>query len=464
VLLVVAPRNAFGAWEAVVGECLSNEADGPRSERFVALTGGESTIVETLARGNRRLVISYDQLVRVESAIAELLSLKRVHLVLDESHRMKAGLASRRGAVLLRLAHLAMRRDLLSGTPMPQSSADLSSQLDFLWPGAGLGARIAVGETPNRVLRGLYVRTTKQQLGLEPRKRVPVQVSLTPAHLAFYAVVKDEVRSRASELRRGRSAFALAKARSSVMRLLQCAVNPSDVAVSLLREGEPVNSALLRSVISEGPSARVEAAIELVERLVSERRKVLVWTIFTSTLQLLARRLSHFYPAVIYGQTELGDESDDESRQGQILRFKSDPQCKVMIANPAAASEGMSLHMHCHDAVYVDRSYNATHFLQSIDRIHRLGLPQGTETTIYVMENKLPLGVGSIDASVARRLAKKIRAMEKLLEDPDLHELALDEEETPIALEASIDLRDIDDLIEEIERQGPPALGADSIV
>jgi hypothetical protein len=54
--------------------------------------------------------------------------------------------------------------------------------------------------------------------------------------------------------------------------------------------------------------------------------------------------------------------------------------------------------------------------------------------------------------------------MEKLLEDPDLHELALDEEETPIALEASIDLRDIDDLIEEIERQGPPALGADSIV
>jgi hypothetical protein len=191
---------------------------------------------------------------------------------------------------------------------------------------------------------------------------------------------------------------------------------------------------------------------------------VLVWTIFTSTLQLLARRLSHFYPAVIYGQTELGDESDDESRQGQILRFKSDPQCKVMIANPAAASEGMSLHMHCHDAVYVDRSYNATHFLQSIDRIHRLGLPQGTETTIYVMENKLPLGVGSIDASVARRLAKKIRAMEKLLEDPDLHELALDEEETPIALEASIDLRDIDDLIEEIERQGPPALGADSIV
>jgi hypothetical protein len=112
----------------------------------------------------------------------------------------------------------------------------------------------------------------------------------------------------------------------------------------------------------------------------------------------------------------------------------------------------MSLHMVCHEAIYVDRSYNATHFLQSVDRIHRLGLPPGVLTRVHVLENALPFGVGSVDVSVARRLAKKIRAMEQLLQDPDLNDLALDEEEAEGATEESISLEDIDDLVRELEQ------------
>lgn len=123
----------------------------------------------------------------------------------------------------------------------------------------------------------------------------------------------------------------------------------------------------------------------------------------------------------------------------------------------------MSLHMQCHDAIYVDRSYNATHFLQSIDRIHRLGLPAGTQTTIYVLENTLPPSVGSIDVSVARRLGAKIRAMEQLLQDSDLHELALDEESMTGSLEDSIDRQDIEDIIAELEGRAAPISEGDTI-
>jgi len=450
-VLVVAPRNAFPAWESVIEECLLPSADASLLEPFTVLSGGESKIDDLLTSGKSRYVISYDQLVRVDGIVENYLSINKVHLILDESHRMKAGTLSQRGAALLRMGHLAVRRDILSGTPMPQSSQDIQSQLEFLWPGAGLGSRIATGETPRSVLGNLYVRTTKAQLGLPDRRRRPVPVRLTDAHLAFYAVLRDDVRAQASVLRAGNSAVALINARRSVVRLLQAAVNPELVVESLQQNTDPTKAGLLQAVLEEGPSARIRAAADLAQELVRQGKKVLIWTIFTPTINQLKNLLSHLQPALIYGQIGMGDETDDDTRQGQIRRFKTDSSCMVMIANPAAAAEGISLHMHCHDAIYVDRSYNATHYLQSIDRIHRLGLPPDVETTIYVLQNKLPSGVGSIDLSVSRRLATKIRNMERLLADPDLHELALDEENAPLAIEDSIDAKDIDDLVAELE-------------
>lgn len=457
-LLVVAPRNAFMAWEEVIDECLTEHAPGYTREPFVQLVDGEARIAELLSANPKRMLISYDQLVRVESQIEELLSRQRVHLILDEAHRMKAGTASRRGAVLLKIGYLAVRRDILTGTPMPQRPADMQSQLDFLWPGAGLGGRVSAGEAPRSVLGNLYVRTTKRQLNLGPRDRLPVPVTLTDAHLAFYAVLKSDVHAQASLLRHGRKGFNIIRARRSVMRLLQASVNPLLLASDFEAIADAGRSELLQAVIAEGPSARVLKAVELARQLAEEGRKTLIWTSFRSTIEQLRALMPELELAVIDGSTGIGDEDDDATRQGQIRRFKDDPNCKVMVANPAAASEGMSLHMVCHDAVYLDRSYNATHYLQSIDRIHRLGLPDGVRTRIHILQNRLPPDVGSIDMSVARRLGIKIRQMEEMLGDEDLHELALDEENTVNNLEDAIDTRDILDLLDEIEGSAPSEL------
>jgi SNF2 family DNA or RNA helicase len=456
-MLVVAPRNAFPAWADVVQDCLQESAPEDIRSPITPLVGGAAHIAEQLREGGHRFIISYDQLTRVELLLRELLTKRRVHLILDESHKVKDA-GGKRGRTIMRLGHLAVRRDILSGTPMPQSATDLQSQIDFLWPGGGLGSRIGRGETPRQVVEGLFVRTTKSQLDLPPRERTPVPVQISEAHLAFYSVLRHDVFAKASVLRRGGTGVALKKARQSVVRLLQAAANPAVVASFVAESGEDDGrSQLLRSVLQEGPSARILKTVELARSLASERRKSLIWTIFTPTLRTLVRLLADLNPAVIYGATNVGDEDDDSTRQGQIRRFKTDPTCMVMIANPAAAAEGMSLHMQCHDAIYVDRSYNATHFLQSVDRIHRLGLPQDVITRVHVLENVLPFGVGSIDASVARRLKVKIRAMEELLQDRDLHELALDEEESEGAVDESISPEDIEDLVRELEGRSAPA-------
>ena len=40
----------------------------------------------------------------------------------------------------------------------------------------------------------------------------------------------------------------------------------------------------------------------------------------------------------------------------------------------------------CHHALYLDRTFNAAHYLQSEDRIHRFGLSANQETRIEVVE------------------------------------------------------------------------------
>ena len=130
-LLVVAPKNAFPAWDEVLEDCLIETAS------FVRLTRGEATIRSALSDSPRFAIISYAQLINAEDPVTEYLHRESVHLVLDESHRIKSGHWAQSASAVLRIGPLATRRDVLSGTPMPQSTNDLIPQFDFLWPAHG---------------------------------------------------------------------------------------------------------------------------------------------------------------------------------------------------------------------------------------------------------------------------------------------------------------------------------------
>lgn len=112
---------------------------------------------------------------------------------------------------------------------------------------------------------------------------------------------------------------------------------------------------------------------------------------------------------------DAGDENDDETREGKIKLFHDDRNTMIMVANPAAASEGVSLHRICHHAIYLDRTFNAAQYLQSEDRIHRLGLPMNQDTTIEIVECR-----GTVDETVRSRLNYKVSIMARALEDSNL--------------------------------------------
>jgi hypothetical protein len=452
-LLVIGPKSAFPAWQDAVSDCMDPAVSVEGAEPFAVLDGGIRELDLALRSGRTRFLMSYDLMVRQTDLLAGYLARQPVHLVLDEAHRMKAGLGSQRGAFLINAATLPIRRDILTGTPMPQGPGDLAAQLAFLWPGLGLELQVNRGTPPRDVLGQLYVRTTKQELEIPPAKRHFLQVEMSPGQQALYGIVRSEsLRQLTRAIRaQGRSDEDFIRARRSVMRLLQLSTNPLLALQSMAGDVTGLSSGIIDQVLTEGPSLKMQAVEAHVRELAAAGRKTVVWTIFTDTLHELERMLADLNPVTLYGGVPSGEVTDIGTREGRLKRFHNDPACQVLIANPAAAGEGISLHRVCHDAIYVDRSYVSTHYLQSIDRIHRLGLPPNTETNIFIYQTKAPIGLGSIDYSVSRRLATKIRGLQQLLDDPDLHELALDEENADDPIDYDVELQDLVDLVAELE-------------
>ena len=457
-LLVIAPKNAFDAWDEVIQDCITDQAEDWVQQSFVRLEGGQDELAHLLRDGGNRFLMTYERLVRNVPIVSAALASQDTHLILDESHRIKAGDMSRRGQAALAIAPLPVRRDILTGTPAPHSIGDLTPQLDFLWPGMGLGRRVLDGVPPREIINNLYVRTTKHELGLPPVTRRFVHVEMSEAQLALYGVIKSHALEQLGLLRRG-GQIDLVRARRSVMRLLQVSANPVIAAINMggaqeLRGSD--DEKLLAAVIEEGDSPKILDTCHRVRSLARGGRKTVVWTIFRDTINRLEAHLADLRPAVLHGGIPTGDSSDWETREGKIRTFHEDASCMVVIANPAACSEGISLHRVCHNAIYVDRSYNAAHYLQSIDRIHRLGLEPGTKTTIEILQSVAPQRLGSIDHSVSRRLLTKMRQMESILDDEDIRMLALDEEEAEPPIDRDITLDDIADLLEMLTTQMVP--------
>jgi len=446
-MLVVAPKSAFTAWEQVVQECF-----GAGTEKtFLRLSENKADVTRLLRSGYPRLVINYEMMVNVVPDIRRYLTGAPSHLVMDESHRIKAGVKSRRGEVALAIGSAATRRDILSGTPMPQGAGDIAAQADFTWPGEGVGRGIRNGLPPGRALAGRFVRTTKSELGLPPRDEVFVEVPMSEAQTALYGIVA----SRAlAQLQVAYGARSVPDARGAMHRMFQASANPA-LTRPAFNEPNAIFEAAVAEAADAGGSPKMLKAVELARANAAAGRKTVIWTIYTETLRPLRNKLADLGAVAIYGAN---GQQDELTRDEAIARFNAHTdQSMVLIANPMAASEGLSLHEVCHEAIYVDRSYNAAHFLQSIDRIHRLGLPADTVTRIQILQTVTPDGIGNIDRSVSRRLLTKVRNLEALLNDPDLAEIAMAEDDAlngDVGVDTLTDINDIADLIAEIQGRG----------
>ena len=400
-LLVVAPKNAFSAWDEQLDACM-----GENYGKFVRLRGGEAAIQIALRTNPRFMLITYDQLSRVKNTIVPLLSSGNIYMFLDESHRIKGGKQIKRADAILEMAHLPKRKLIMSGTPMPQSPKDLISQFSFLYP-----TKDVTDTTVIDLIQPIFVRTTKGQLGIPKLDHRVVQVPMTQLQREIYKTLKSEVRRQLNPVLSDSSRYELRRIGKCVMKVMEFVSNPSLLSNDMDYAFDRRVGALLLE--SDGP--KIDYVCRRARQLAAEGKKVLIWSSFVQNVELIALRLSDLGAEFIHGGVDAGDESDFDTREGKIKRFHTEDTCKVLVANPAACSEGISLHKVCQYAIYLDRSFNAAHYMQSEDRIHRLGLSPDAKPQIEFVECE-----DSIDQVVRTRLELKVKTMAQALEDSSL--------------------------------------------
>ncbi|MFF7985372.1 DEAD/DEAH box helicase [Streptomyces sp. NPDC007901] len=417
-LLVVCPKSAYESWRYETAVCFNYPL------RTHVLDGSLDEWAEVL-------IVNYERLDRSLPLLANWLKSAPSMLILDEAHRMKLGARGTYGAACMALGPLAERRLILTGTPAPNGSKDLENLMGFVWPGHGQRAvtrAVAGGDLAyaSTVLRPLFTRTTKQELGLPPMTLRMRYVDMPDLHAEIYSslvggMANGTAREDLGAL--GKTALRLLMAATSPALLVEGATKYEPLAYQLPPLEPPAGSSLY-SLMQNLPdyelSPKFKEALAIVAENAAQGRKTLVWTTFVRSLTTLAHMLDKYSPAVVYGGTP--------DREEQLRRFREDPSCMVLVSNPATLGEGISLHHVCHDAVYVDRDFMAGRYLQSLDRIHRLGLAPETETKVTVIAAR-----GTIDEVVEVRMDQKLEFMGKILDDPTVQQLADLEEEPSVA-------------------------------
>lgn len=446
-LLIVGPLSSFGPWELEYEECFGR---APQSKRLVGGVSKTDKQDYLISKHPAELtLISYASLISLQKEIGFFLRVNRVMVVLDEAHKAKNSSGGIIAQAVLEMSKYSKSRIVLTGTPAPNGYEDLYNMFKFIWPNKNvIGFEVnqlrditATGDQTrvNRLIDNIspyFIRIRKSDLNIPPATvHPPIYVPMGSLQQRIYDFVEkkymDEFMADGAANTSSRIKAALAQART--IRLMQAASDPAMLKVPLRDffedEEFPIeayqaidDSDVLKSILdyeaTEVPTKYV-AVKQLVDDIVANNGKVVIWATFIHTIHGLKRYLeSQGIPCQeLYGATPVEREGLDDDEfvltREKIVKAFHQPDCpfKVIIANPFAVAESISLHKACHNAIYIERSFNAAHFVQSKDRIHRYGLERDTVTNYYYI-----LSRDTIDETIDTRLAEKERRMTEIME------------------------------------------------
>lgn len=446
-LLVIGPLSSFAPWENEFEECFGFK---PTSFRM----SGNAEISRELKKqhlysGNpdELTLIFHGGVPSFESQIIDFLKENKTLVVVDEAHRIKnhEGVW---GRGVTEISKEAVARVILTGTPVPNGYQDIYNLYKFIYPFKfkeilGVHYHNLEDMTQNsepeseRVqnlkenLSPYFIRIKKDDLGLPEIKEELISLEMNKFQKEIYDFIETKYIPDFRENTSATVKDTLNKAK--LIRLRQASTNPALLSKPLkdaLESGEYyydpnsdfttdtdviVNDSEFFKKICDYPvnetPAKFIATKELIEqKIIPQQEKVIIWTIFVQN----AKELKQYLHSYNVESRLLIGEIGQEEREATIEKFNNpkNQDFQVVIANPFSVSESISLHKGCHNAIYIERDYNCSNFLQSKDRIHRYGLPENQITNYYYFVSK-----ESIDIIIHNRLEIKIRRMEEIIND-----------------------------------------------
>ncbi len=446
-LVVIGPKSSINPW---LNEYYSTV--GTKPQAFI-LTGEnrekrEDAYMENLSNSSEIYLVNYHILSNDRNKLIHLLNNTKFMLVVDEAHYIKR-IGGKFSEAVLELAKFATRRCLLTGTPFPRSYEDAVNYFDVLWPEVKAHNR-KVQENIRRLCQSdsqekacaylvqaidpLYYRVRKKDLGL--KRQIPhpeIYVDMKDVERYIYDCLRRRISELNEQLDEEDFELSVLLRKGRLIRLRQCVSYPKMLLKKIsgmpeYKENliEGIKDSTLEDKIKnydtlETP-AKFEHLVEKVTDLCNNGKKIVVWSNFILTIKKITAALKKNSVRVdcIYGSTpvykqsrsvNLSDAKDQQTRAEIIDNFNNH-NLQVLVANPAACAESVSLHKQCNNAIYYDLSYNCAQFLQSRERIHRVGGSENRESYYYYLLCK-----DTIDQTILTNLSKKTQRMTDALND-----------------------------------------------
>lgn len=388
-VLVITPNSVVDNWGREV------ETHTGRKD-YVLLRAPMTLLNRSRKLATKRYSITNTEAMQGGPLAKAIMAMRWDVLIVDESQRFKNPKA-------MRTKHLlkiqADHRLILTGTPLTNAPQDLWSQLSFVRPGIlgtwwhfrqeyllldhfgnTIGVRKAKEpDLAKRIASVGYRRLKSEVLDLPEKVYEDRLVDLSPVQKQAYRTMQEELRM---ELESGDQVVA----HSILTQLLRLA----QVTAGLIGHGDTYEWDETNPKLLELDS--------LLDDL--KPKPVVIFGVYRRELEALAARYAPpsvgldkwDLPPIIYGGVL------PERRQQLIDQFQSG-QRRLLFVQAHSGGIGINLTA-AQYAVYYTRGWSLEDYLQSQDRLHRIG-QQGTVTILHMVAR------GTIDEDIAKALAAK---------------------------------------------------------
>ncbi len=397
-VLIVCPKSLMQMWALEAKKFTPNlrvrVVDGMIGERTQAIR----------ERGEVDVLITSYSLLQRDLPVYHAAGASFSIMVLDEAHSIKnAGTNTAKAVKLLPAKH----RIALTGTPLENGVHELWSIFDFLMPGflgdaetfrrrygrpiQELQDQDALKRLRQRVGPFMLRRTKESQLKELPPKIEQVSpCSLTAEQLVIYARVLEATRRQVFQAveQKGieRAHIDILAALTKLRRVCD---HPTLVEPELPR--------------TEELSGKMGYALELIREAVEGGHKILLFSQFTSMLDLLREALD---------RQEIGHctiEGKTRDRQAEVDRFHNDPKTSVFLLSLRAGGTGLTL-TPADVVILFDPWWNPMAEQQAMDRAHRIG--QTKTVNVYKLVTQ-----GTIEEKVMELQARKRQLFDALVSE-----------------------------------------------
>jgi len=374
--IVICPKTLIFNWE--------NEIKLYFPEIKVLIIDGDSEKRKRLIKtiNNFDIIITSYSMLQRDYAEYIRSKLKFEYAVLDEAHYIKN--MKTLSAKAVRLID-SKNKILLTGTPLENNLGELYSTFDLIMPNY-LGSKLEFNrefiskiERNNMIaleilqskIRPFILRRTKKEVLKElPDKQEQVVYSeMTNRQIAIYNEVLNRVRDEVNNLIE-KQGFQKSRIQvlSALLKLRQICNHPSLVDESF--KGE------------ENISGKHNQFLELLTEVVDSGEKVLVFSQFTSMLDIFEKDLARL--DIKY--TRLDGSTRD--RQEVVKQFNTNKEIKVFLISLKAG--GVGINLTSASAVFLyDPWWNPMVEKQAMDRAHRIGQTKKVNVYKFITKNSI---------------------------------------------------------------------------